>query len=183
MRVIGGFHRSRKLQEVPSKSTRETKDRVKESIFNSLQFDLPEANVLDLFCGSGSLGIEALSRSASHCDFVDQSPLAIDVTRANLTSLNVSDMATVTQQDALSYISSCNQVYDIILLDPPYDLDIVSDIIEVIGSRALLAPTGKVVALSAKNHDIKRHHSNIKEYKTRNSGITKITYLKWGESQ
>lgn len=183
MRVIGGFHRSRILQEVPSETTRETKDRVKESIFNSIQFDLPEAMVLDLFSGSGSLGIEALSRGASHCDFVDASKLAIDVTSANISSLELTSLSTISHQDAISYLESCKKEYDIILLDPPYDLDILSTVIQVIEERKLLSPMGKVVTLSAKTHNIDLRHSAINEYKTRRSGITKITYLKRGDSQ
>lgn len=181
MRVIGGIHRSRLLTEVPSDDTRETKDRVKESIFNSIQFDLPDAIVLDLFAGSGSLGIEALSRGAKHCDFNDQSRIATKVIQANVANLQLGNNSSITSQDALAFLQRKQSAYDIILLDPPYHMDILANVIEIIATQSLLAPYGIIIALSAREHIIPLPDCGIIEYKTKKSGITKISYLKWGQ--
>ena len=84
MRVIAGTARSRRLEALPGLDTRPTTDRVKESIFNVIQFDIEGRRVLDLFAGTGQLGVEALSRGAAFCDFVDSAPAALEVARKNV---------------------------------------------------------------------------------------------------
>ena len=181
MRVISGTHRSRKLKEVPSEATRETKDRVKEALFNSIQPQLYDAKVLDLFCGSGSLGIEALSRGAMHCDFIDQSHHAYDITNFNVTNLGLFRQASVVQAEALSFLQSQNTPYDVILLDPPYDADILGETVQLIATNKLLSNIGIIVALHPKNEVLSCTDCGIMEYKTKTIGITKLTYMKWGK--
>ena len=181
MRVISGKHRSRKLKRVEERSTRETKDRVKESLFNSIQFDLIEASVLDLFAGSGALGIEALSREAEHCDFVDQSDAAITVLKENITSLNLTQQSEVFQTDYHTFLKQCETTYDIILLDPPYKTYDVDDIITYIETHKLLNPYGKIIVLMHKSEVLNRDKHDIIDYKTKTKGITKIVFLKWSD--
>ncbi len=179
MRVIAGIHRSRKIKEVPSIKTRETRDRVKESIFNSLQPFLYEANVLDLFCGSGSLGIEALSRGASWCDFNDEDRLAIKTTSENLKKLSLTDKSTVVKKDGLSFLKESEKVYDIILLDPPYTYSDLPTILCEIKERKLLSPDGIVVTLYKSSKDPSWQECNFEEYKKKIMGITGISFWKW----
>ena len=103
MRVIGGTHRSRVLFEVDSEKTRETRDRVKESIFNSLHTILFDSVVLDLFAGSGSLGIEAISRGAKQVHFVDTAGLACKIVKKNVELLNIWPQSIIAKSDYLVF--------------------------------------------------------------------------------
>lgn len=120
MRVISGEAKGRKLITPDGLDVRPTLDRVKESVFSSLYPYLKDANVLDLFSGSGSLGIEALSRGAKHCDFVDSSKVSIDVTRKNLEFTKLNYKSTVYLSDFKAHITKTKDKYTLVLLDPPY---------------------------------------------------------------
>ena len=120
MRVIAGKYKGIPLQTPTGLQTRPTLDRVKEALFSILQFDLVGRVVLDLFAGSGALGIEALSRGAAHCHFVDHNRKAIEVIRSNLSKCKAEDNFTLTHASAEEYLTNQNDVYDIIFLDPPY---------------------------------------------------------------
>lgn len=105
MRVITGTARGRRLGELSGMDTRPTTDRVKEGLFNIIQFDIEGRRVLDLFAGTGQLGIECLSRGAAHCTFVDQRKDAVALVRKNLDATELSDRAKVFQGDALSFLA------------------------------------------------------------------------------
>ncbi len=126
MRVITGSARGAKLKALEGTNTRPTSDRVKEAIFNIIQFDIEGRRVLDLFGGSGQLAIEALSRGADYAVIVDDSAQAVKVIRENLKKVRFDQSASVFQMDYLGYLSSCRERFDLIFLDPPYwekDLD------------------------------------------------------------
>ena len=129
MRVIAGKHRSRILKEVLSENTRSTKDRVKEQIFNSIGPYFDDLVVLDLFAGSGSLGIEAISRGVNKAVFVDNSRLAIKVITENILTLKIPDKSEVIQSLYIDYLNNASQVFDIIFLDPPYKLEEIDKMI------------------------------------------------------
>lgn len=121
MRVIAGSARGTPLKSLPGTDiTRPTLDRVKEGVFSSVQFLVPGARILDLFAGSGQLGIEALSRGAAHCTFVDASRQAAAVVRANCLAAGVQDRAAVTVCDAFAFLKRDGGPFDIVLLDPPF---------------------------------------------------------------
>jgi 16S rRNA (guanine966-N2)-methyltransferase len=122
MRVVAGEARGRSLVAPPGVDTRPTTDRVRESIFNALRSidAIDAATVLDLFAGSGALGIEALSRGAAHCTFVDTSPQAIKTIQANLASTRLADRARVVHADAFAFLAGTEGQFDLALLDPPY---------------------------------------------------------------
>ena len=120
MRVITGEARGRKLVTLEGEDVRPTTDRVKEGMFNIIQFDLEGANVIDLFAGSGQLGIEALSRGAKSAVFVDASESACTLIRENLKRTKLEPDAKVIRSDYLSYLRSCRETFQIVLLDPPY---------------------------------------------------------------
>ena len=148
MRVITGSARGRKLKEFPGLETRPTTDMVKESIFSIIQFDIEGRRVLDLFGGTGQLGIEALSRGAAHCTFIDSRREAVAMIKENLTSTNLAEDATVLQRDALAYLASCGEKFDVIFLDPPYDLDLMDQAIEKITAIDIVTEHGIIVCES-----------------------------------
>ena len=121
MRVIAGEARGRSLEALPGTDvTRPTLSQVKEAMFSIVQFDLPGARVLDLYAGSGQLGIEALSRGAKSAVFVDAREDACKLIRENLKRTRLQEDARVVRSDYLDYLSRCREQYDIIFLDPPY---------------------------------------------------------------
>ncbi len=121
MRVIAGTARGKILQALPGQDiTRPTIDRVKEAMFSSVQFLVPGARVLDLFAGSGQLGIEALSRGAITCDFVDASPEAFAVVQANCRAARVEMKSKLHHCDAFAFLASARGPFDLVLLDPPF---------------------------------------------------------------
>jgi 16S rRNA (guanine966-N2)-methyltransferase len=118
LRVVAGEFRGRRLQTPEGETTRPTADRVREAVFSILG-DVSGLAVLDLFAGSGALGIEALSRGAAAADFVDDDPEAVAAIRANLDMLGVA--ATVVRRDALTFLAGAAAQYDLVFCDPPYD--------------------------------------------------------------
>lgn len=120
MRVITGTQRGKKLKTLEGMDVRPTSDKVKEAIFSIIQFDIATASVLDLFAGSGQLGIEALSRGASHCVFVDKSRDAIAVVRENVANTGFTKESRILNMDSLDYLKTAKSGLDIAFLDPPY---------------------------------------------------------------
>lgn len=130
MRVITGSARGRKLKTLDGDDiVRPTTDRVKEAMFSIVQFDLPGANVLDLFAGSGQLGIEALSRGAENAVFVDKNADAFETVKENLKATNLFQKSTVLNADSVSYIKNSKLKFDLIILDPPYNKGIVQEVL------------------------------------------------------
>lgn len=120
MRVITGFAKGRKLRTLSGEDVRPTTDRVKEALFSIIQFEIEGRRVLDLFAGSGQLGIEALSRGAASAVFVDSSRDSIEVVRENLNTTQLAQSAQVIQMDSLAFLAGQCGPFDIALLDPPY---------------------------------------------------------------
>lgn len=145
MRVITGIARGRKLKEPAGMETRPTTDRVKEGIFSSIQFELEGRRVLDLFGGTGQMGIEALSRGAASCVFVDLRKEAVSVIRENLTLTGFSDRAQVIQGDALAYLSRCRETFDVVFLDPPYDSGLLEKTMELVTTIDIVSENGIIV--------------------------------------
>ena len=146
MRVIAGKYRGKKLKEFSLTTTKPTLDRVKESLFSSIQFDLIDASVLDLFSGTGALGIESLSRGANSVEFVDCNNEAIKIINQNLSGIDGS--VKVTKSDYMSYLNqvkSEGKKYDIILLDPPYNTDYGINAINYILDNDLLSEKGIIM--------------------------------------
>jgi len=120
MRVITGKARGVALKTPDGMATRPTADRVKEALFSIIQFDIPAARVLDLFGGTGQLGIEALSRGAKQAVFVDQREEACRLIRENLRRTKLESDAKVIRSDYMDYLRNCSDKFDLIFLDPPY---------------------------------------------------------------
>jgi len=146
MRVIAGTARGRRLKELEGMDTRPTTDKVKESMFNILQFDLEGRCVLDLFAGTGQLGIEALSRGAEHAVFVERRADAVRLIRENLKAAEFTEQARVVQGDAMEFLTGLRERFDIILLDPPYEAGLLEPALERIAGFDILTPHGIIVA-------------------------------------
>ncbi len=143
MRVITGTARGRKLITLEGDSVRPTTDMVKEAMFSIIQFDIEGAKVLDMFCGCGQLGIEALSRGAASCTFVDIARQSMNVTEENLEHVGFRNVSKTVLSNSLDYLDRTSEIFDIALLDPPYRAGIMEDAIERV--RLHIAPGGIIV--------------------------------------
>ncbi len=148
MRVITGSARGCRLRSVDGELTRPTSAFVKESVFNILQFDIEGRDFLDLFAGTGQMGIEALSRGALKAVFVDNAQAALAVIRDNLRHTKFTDKALVVERDALSYLASKPGPFDIVYVDPPYHMG-YAKILDAITSFDILREGGIIVCESA----------------------------------
>lgn len=148
MRVISGSARGRKLVSPEGFDTRPTTDRVKESIFNIIMPHFPADSVLDLFSGSGALGIEALSRGSNHCTFVENCKNAQKVTTENIDLARVKDRANIVFGDALAFLDKATVQFDLIFLDPPYNTGLLTKSLTKIHENNLLSDNGIIVAES-----------------------------------
>ena len=145
MRVITGSARGMKLRTLEGLATRPTSDRVKEEVFNIIQFDIEGRRVLDLFAGSGQLAIEALSRGAAYAVLVDQSLEAVKIVKENLKKTRFDQRATVLRADYLQYLSSAREKFDLIFLDPPYSEKYLERALERISEIDILTEGGIIV--------------------------------------
>ena len=127
MRVITGSARGKRLETLDGDDVRPTTDRVKEAVFSIIQFQTEGRRFLDLFAGSGQMGIEALSRGAESAVFADRSKKSISVIRKNLESVGFSDRAKVVQTDAQMFLKMNKTAFDIAFLDPPYSSDLIEE--------------------------------------------------------
>ena len=154
MRVITGSARGRRLGELKGMETRPTTDKVKESIFNCIQFDVEDARVLDLFAGTGQLGIEALSSGAKSALFVDKRADAVKLVRENLALCHLEENAQVICGDSLAALGTQSGRFDIIFLDPPYESGLLEQAMEKIAQFDILSPHGIMVAESPQNQTL-----------------------------
>lgn len=146
MRVITGSARGIQLKTPEGMVTRPTADRVKEAMFSIIHFDVPGAAVLDLFGGTGQLGIEALSRGARNCVFVDAGEPACRLIKENLKRTRLEGQGRVVRSDYLDYLSRCRERFDIILLDPPYAEVFLENALKRITEIDILTENGIIVA-------------------------------------
>ena len=146
MRVISGKARGVNLKTPDGLLTRPTIDRVKEALFSIINFDIPASNVLDLFGGTGQLGIEALSRGAKSAVFVDQREDACKLIKENLKRTKLEQDAKVVRMDYLDYLKRCREKFDIIFLDPPYAEVFLENALKCITEIDILQSGGIIVA-------------------------------------
>ncbi len=171
MRVITGTARGRKLKTPENYDIRPTTDNVKESVFNIIQFDIEGRRVLDLFAGTGQMGIECLSRGAAEAVFVDKSRDAVKIIRDNLKTCQLK--ATVVQDDALSFLRSCGK-FDIIFVDPPYDMPIYEPALELINLVDILSEGGIIICEARREKQLPEMTAPYFKRKEYNYGRVKI---------
>ncbi len=170
MRIIAGKHRGRILAEFRGEDIRPTSDRVKESLFQILTPRLLGARVLDLFCGSGALGLEALSRGAKYAVFNDISRDSLAVCKKNLAVLK--EEGELHALDYSACLMSVSGAFDLIFSDPPYKADLTADILRLVAERGLLKAGGLVVCESEREE---RAPQGWEVFDFRSYGRTKIT--------
>ena len=152
MRVISGTARGKRLEELPGMATRPTTDRVKEGLFNAIQFDIEGRRVLDLFAGTGQLGIECLSRGAAFCDFVDMAPAALNVVQKNVRACGLESRAAFHRRDFSAFLSGAKEKYGLIFLDPPYASGNLERALEQIAAIDIVVKNGIIVCESPAEH-------------------------------
>ena len=172
MRVITGTARGRKLMEPKDMSVRPTTDMVKEAIFSIVQFDVPGRRVLDLFAGTGQLGIEALSRGAKECVFVDSSPASLALVRKNLEICKM--QAPVIRSDALAYLEHCGK-FDLVLIDPPYHDGLYDKILSAVFRFDILNDGGIILVESMRGEAMLAASAPYELGKTYNYGKISLT--------
>lgn len=179
MRIIAGIRKGLKLSAPDGMGTRPTTDRVKESVFNIIQMHLPAERVLDLFAGSGALGIEALSRRSLYCVFVEHDRRAYDVALQNITAAKFRDNSELRFSDSLTYLDSNPAPFDIIFLDPPYNKGLLAVVLDKISQGKLLKEDGIIVVEAEKGGE-PAEHPDFEIHKCVSYGKTVITILKSG---
>ena len=182
MRVIAGEARGRRLEALPGTDvTRPTLSQVKEAMFSIVQFDLPGARVLDLYAGSGQLGIEALSRGAARCVFLDENREAVSIVMRNCKACGVFDRSRVNIGEAARFLSACREQFDLVLLDPPYRQGTLAKVLPDVAR--LTAPGGAVICESELEADLPDECGGLKKIKQHRYGTVLVTrYQKdWDE--
>ncbi len=175
MRVITGTARGRRLNELKGNETRPTTDKVKESIFNIIQFDIEGRRVLDLFAGTGQLGIECLSRGAQSATFVDARSDAARLIRENLKVTELEERGTVLTADYAAMLSAAKEKYDLIFLDPPYETKLLDRSLELISQFDILREHGIIVCESPQDKTLPELSAPYSKYREYRYGKIKVT--------
>ena len=178
MRVISGCAKGHKLVAPQGMNTRPTTDRIKETLFNIISADVYGSKVLDVFCGSGAIGIEALSRNASVAYFVDNETEAVNALEQNLAHTKLKEKAIVLKLDAIDAIKRLGakeEKFDIVFLDPPYTAGLYVPVLEAILMAGILSKTGIIIA-EQNAKDASPLITGIKLTKEKKFGITKMSF-------
>ena len=180
MRVIGGFLRGRKLSTVPGKNIRPTADRLRESIFNILSNRVRDTRVLDLFAGTGALGIEALSRGATAAVFIDSFPVAISIIERNLKKCRLDDRSLVIRWDItrnLNCLGPSERPFGLLFLDPPYNQGFVLRTLADVHLRNLCEQNASLVVEHALSEPIPDDLPTFRIEEQRKHGKTLVSFL------
>ena len=177
MRIVGGIYKGRTLLEFKGQEIRPTSDMVRESLFNILQFKIVGKTFLDLFCGTGAVGIEALSRGASEVTFNDLSRESLSITKKNLEKLCITDNAKVFNRNGVDFHLYTKEVYDYVFIDAPYKDDVGIKALQ--NSVNLLSPDGVVIYENEKPVDQKI--DGLEKIQERKYGRAILTFYKKGE--
>lgn len=181
MRIITGTARGRRLKELQGMNTRPTTDRVKESMFNIVQFDIEGRKILDLFGGTGQLGIECISRGAASAVFVDVRKDAAAIIRENLASTGLGEHARVVQSDYMAFLTGCGETFDLVFLDPPYGTGMLEKALDAIARIDILSQNGIMICESAVEQtlpELPEPYGKAREYRY---GKIKLTTYQRGE--
>ena len=173
MRVITGTARGMTLRTLEGNDVRPTTDKVKEAVFSAIQFEIEGRRILDLFAGSGQLGIEALSRGAESAVFVDSDKNAVRVIKENLAKTKLDSLASVAQTDSIAYLTMTNQIFDVAFLDPPYGKGLLQRALSKIGEH--IAEGGIVICEHPFGEELEEKIDGLvkqKEYKYSKVAVT-----------
>lgn len=180
MRVITGTARGRRLKTLEGVDVRPTTDRVKEAIFSVIQFDIEGRKMLDLFAGSGQMGIEAVSRGAEKAVFVDSSADSIAVIKENLKSCGLMKSAVVAQSEAKMYLNGCisagREKFDVAFLDPPYGKGILQDVLPLVAQ--VMKESGSIICECPLDEQLPKNVGNFSIYREYRYGKIKVTFYR-----
>lgn len=177
MRIISGKYRGKKLLSPKNNTVRPTSNMIKESIFNTIQFDIQDSIFLDLFSGSGSMGIEAISRKAKFCYFIDSSKESINLINENLKTIKENNFKVLNKdyKDAIIFLK--NQIFDYIFIDPPYKMDNINEILYLLYKYKLIDSSSLIIY--EKNYNLKIDYDTMFEIvKNKKYSKTEIVYLR-----
>ena len=183
MRVLAGAYKGRRLVTPRGSTTRPTADQVRIALMDTLMPRLPGARVLDLFAGAGGVGLEALSRGAAHATFVERDSRAVEALRRNVETLGVAAYARIERADvrtALDRLARAGAVFDIVFLDPPYDEDLVTPVLQQLGGSTVAASDVVVIAQHLTKKAPPDAHGRLAAFRTRRFGETTLTFFRDG---
>ncbi len=180
MRITGGHSRGRLLSPLKGLGIRPTSDRVKEAFFNILGQDITGFKVLDLFAGTGALGIEAISRGAESALFIDKSRQSINLIKKNLEVCGFEDKASVLQWDLMKGLNlnhpMKNGLFDLVFVDPPYGKDLIPPTLKFLSEEKILAGSFTIVVESSRDDELPSEIGTMELFDTRRYGTTKIDF-------
>lgn len=182
MRIIAGKLKGRKLAAPRDNAIRPTTDKVKEAIFNMLQQYTEDAVVIDLFSGTGNLGLEAISRGAARCYFCDRSRESISLIRENIKHCGVEDQSVLMTGDYADNLDRIREKADIILLDPPYQKDLLENCIRKISQLDLLQEDGVIAAERGNREDLQEEIGQYVMFKEKRYGTIRISLFAKNEN-
>lgn len=182
MRIIGGLARGTKLYTLEGLNTRPTLDKVREAIFNILQNKISDTVVLDLFAGSGAVGLESISRGAKRVILCDKNKQAIQIINKNAQKMRVGDKVQILCIDYEKFLNNTQEKFDFIYIDPPYNTDYISNSIKLINDRNLLAEDGIIIAETDEEERVKDEIDKLKTsiniYDTRKYGRARLIFMR-----
>lgn len=181
MRVITGTARGRKLKTLPGEDVRPTSDKVKEALFSIIQFDIEGRAVLDLFAGSGQLGIEALSRGAKKAVFVDNSKKALAVVGENVKACGFESVSRLVGADSLAFLQSCRERFDIAILDPPYSVGLLEKALPL--TAAVMNKGGTIICESPLDNVLPENAGEFTKRRTYRYGKIALTLYRHKECE
>ena len=173
LRIISGRWRGRKISFELKNELRPTKEIVRETLFNWIDSYLPGARCLDLFCGTGALGLEALSRGARYCDFVDNSSSCARALALCLNNLNADNLSEVHYSDISDFLSLPNEGYDLVFIDPPFNTGLLNESCRALSDKNLVLPGGMVYVEFSSSSAPAYIPSDWKKYREKQSGSVK----------
>ena len=182
VRIIAGQNRGRKLKSVPGMKTRPTADRVKEAVFSSIDGLLYGCRFLDVFSGTGSISLEAVSRGAEEAVLLEKVADALKVIQENITACGQQQRCKLLRGDSLASLDALgrqNKQFDLIYVDPPYQSELYEMVLQKIAAKELLASHGMILLECAKNASLSVENSIFFIYKEKVYGDTRIVYLKY----
>lgn len=183
MRIITGSARGARLTSPEGDHTRPTSERAKEALFSSLGYEIVGARVLDLFAGSGQLGLEAASRGAESVVLVDNDGGAVRIIRSNVAKCRLDGKCTVLQSDFLAYLAHATEKFDIVFLDPPYATDLIDRAVSGLLDNDLLA-TGALIVCESDREDVlcERNEARLENVRVMKHGIARIRIMRVKET-
>lgn len=181
MRVITGSARGRKLKALEGNDVRPTADRVKEAIFSMVQFEVEGSVMADLFCGSGQMGIEALSRGAKYVYFIDSAKASCETARENIAAIGQFSNYRVANMDALAFLQNCSYTFDLVFLDPPYHQGWLEKTLPLLEGK--MSPGGKVLCEHEAEYLPPEQTGGLTLVRTYRYGKVAVTQYRAGEAE